>query len=359
MSNSYFFSAAFIEDVRSLDPLNCDKYCESLPHMNLHKDISGITSILRNITPCIDDVLQYSPAQCFAVLRDLGIFIGSLRRHGVQFSDVSDSLDAVLIALGKSTDMIPRDTILHYTLFNPRDERMRIYTPDVQEFHLQESVVMVCDNTNNCLELLEGLVNVSEINEIWVSSLAKIDDLIRIYEKSMLYVQENVSPKYFIDELRPYLDEVVIGGAEYLGPAAAQLPMWLFDVILWGGRSEGYLKFWKPLVPYSPKSWRDIYQKWINKPSIAEMLITRLSEGQVDTNVTDSAQHLVSILGSIFKFRSMHLGIAKKSYKSSDKYTIGSAGGSIDLLRDLIDITGDFKSKVYRNAQEIDQLVSG
>jgi Domain of unknown function (DUF1864) len=50
---------------------------------------------------------------------------------------------------------------------------------------------------------------------------------------SMNLVIKNVKPAFFARELRPYLEAVEVDGRPYLGPAAAQVPMWLVDELLW------------------------------------------------------------------------------------------------------------------------------
>jgi monodechloroaminopyrrolnitrin synthase len=51
--------------------------------------------------------------------------------------------------------------------------------------------------------------------------------------ESINQVVDKVSPKFFARVLRPYFEEIDVDGQTYLGPAAAQVPLWLIDEAVW------------------------------------------------------------------------------------------------------------------------------
>ena len=48
-----------------------------------------------------------------------------------------------------------------------------------------------------------------------------------------------VSPEFFARELRPYFEDVHVAGRLYMGPAAAHIPLFLVDVLLWASDRGG------------------------------------------------------------------------------------------------------------------------
>jgi hypothetical protein len=160
---------------------------------------------------------------------------------------------------------------------------------------------------------------------------------------SMQYLQRTVPPAFFANELRPYLDEITVAGTAYFGPAAAQLPLWLLDQALWGaqGEDDEYPQFWTALVPYTIPRWREFHARWSAISPISESVISALSGQHPPAAETETAaRELVSALRTIVTFRGRHLGIAQRAYdEQENKYTVGSGGGSIDLLRGILELT--------------------
>jgi hypothetical protein len=154
-------------------------------------------------------------------------------------------------------------------------------------------------------------------------------------------VIKNVKPAYFARELRPYLEAVNIGGGPYFGPAAAQVPMWLVDELLWASdrNDPGYQEFLLPLVPYALPRWRSLHEVVAGTPSAATRVISAMATDS-GSDVIRSAQALVRALRTVVTFRGRHLGIASQVYEVDiQDFAAGSAGGSVDLLRQILDLT--------------------
>ncbi len=105
------YEASFI---RGLGPLGADSVYPQVPEMNRTADTQALTAVLDQILPGPDQLAAMSFHECLAAMRDIGLFLGSLKRHGTQPIDAVSRLEPILLELGRRTDMIPRDTVHHY-----------------------------------------------------------------------------------------------------------------------------------------------------------------------------------------------------------------------------------------------------
>jgi hypothetical protein len=144
---------AVIEKVQALDPLSADHVCYALRAMNGQGDVGSLIGALRRLVPLSGAMSAYSTLDCLAAMRDLGMFLGSLKKLGVEPTEVVPEVVPVLQELGRRTDMVPRDTVHHYTTWNPRGDRLRMFTGDIQEVALQDSVRLVFCHLRDGLEL--------------------------------------------------------------------------------------------------------------------------------------------------------------------------------------------------------------
>lgn len=328
-----------VEIVRALDPLGADGACRRLPELNARADVPAMVATLRSLLP--NDVSGFTAHECLAVMRDLGIFLGSVKRHGVEPEPLVPEMTPVLLELGARTDLVPRDTILHYTTWNPVGERERRYTDDSQETYLQDSVRMVFDDIQTGLACGESLHDLEPRDLEFAATLDEFARRLGSMVDSMELVIKHVTPAYFARGLRPYLEAVDVAGRPYLGPAAAQVPMWLVDQVLWASdrNDPEYEDFLLPLVPYALPRWRKVYASIAGTPSVATRLVGALGAGDDDA-VIRGAQALVRALRTVVAFRGKHLGIASQVYEvDTQDFAAGSAGGSVDLLRQILDLT--------------------
>jgi hypothetical protein len=328
-----------IDTVRALDPLHADQACHRLPEMNAASDVPALVATLRSLVP--QSVAVYSPYECVAAMRDLGIFLGSIKRHGAEPEPLVPEVTPILLDLAARTDLVPRDTILHYTTWNPVGPRERRYTNDGQETYLQDSVRMVFADLQAALALGESVHGLEPREPAFATVLHEFAVRLRPMVDSMDLVIKNVKPAYFARELRPYLEAVNIGGGPYFGPAAAQVPMWLVDELLWASdrNDPGYQEFLLPLVPYALPRWRSLHEVVAGTPSAATRVISAMATDS-GSDVIRSAQALVRALRTVVTFRGRHLGIASQVYEVDiQDFAAGSAGGSVDLLRQILDLT--------------------
>ena len=337
-----------IDNVRTLDPLNADAACRLLPAMNEDAETAALTATLCVLIPGLDEVATYSTDECLAAMRDLGMFLGSLKRHGVEPVQAVPDTWPVLEELGRRTDMVPRDTVHHYTTWNPIGPRQRMYTGDPQEHHLQESVRMVFPDLRTGLDVCDQLSDTPPGDPRFAGLLDELDRRVASMVASIDLVVRNVSPVFFARVLRPYFEDVDVAGTALLGPAAAQVPLWLVDQVLWAAdRSEpDYDEFIRDSVTYSLPRWRDYHARWAGRASVVTRLLNAyggpelLSAGAESPHLRRSAEALTRVLRTIIVFRGRHLGIARQAYQADLRlYPVGSGGASVHLLRQIVDLT--------------------
>jgi monodechloroaminopyrrolnitrin synthase len=330
-----------IANVRGLDPLSADQACQHLRAMNRHADVPALVGALRVLIPGLDEVETYSVDECLAAVRDLGMFVGSIKRHGTEPAAAVPEVVPVLHELGQRTDMVPRDTVHHYTTWNPVGHRQRMYTGDPQETFLQESVRMVFPALRTSLDHCDELSDTPPDDERFAVLLDKITVRLGAMVESIDLVVRNVSPVFFARELRPYFEDITIGGRAYLGPAAAQVPLWLIDEVVWASdlATPDYQEFIADSVPYSLPRWRDYHPRWVHRPSAVSRLLAAFRVRETPT-LRSGAEALRRLLRTVVVFRGRHLGIARQAYQADLRlYPVGSGGGSVELLREIIDLT--------------------
>lgn len=336
-----------IEAARSLDPLHADALCHDVRELNRREDTRGLTEVLRRLTPGLAEASGYSLPEALAAMRDIGLLLGSLKRHGIEPVEAVPEVEPVLLTLGVRTDLVPRDTVHHYTTWNPPGARQRMYTGDEQEGHLQESVRMVFPRLRDSLELCDRLSVTDPADPLFAVLADELAEGLGAMVDCIDLVVGNVSPEFFARTLRPYFEEVTVDGAVLLGPAAAQAPLWLVDLAVWASDRSApeYAEFLADSIPYSLPRWRELYDQWLPQPSVVTRLVQaldRYQDGSAELPVAlrASAEALARALRVVVVFRGRHLGIARKAYQADLRlYPVGSGGASVDLLREILDLT--------------------
>ncbi|MCX5228770.1 monodechloroaminopyrrolnitrin synthase PrnB family protein [Streptomyces sp. NBC_00233] len=342
------------EDIRAADPLGADGLLAAVPAMNADADVAALTVALRALVPDIDRAAQWSVGHALAAMRDLGILLGSLKRHGVQpLAAVPEALP-VLELLGCRTDMVPRDTVHHYTTWNPTGPRRRSYTGHPTEARLQDAVRMVFPGLVAAVDDCGRVARLEPYDPGFATALDRVARHVRAMVDSIDLTVAQVSPEYFAVTLRPYFEEVEVDGRDYLGPAAAQVPLWLVDLTLWQcDRSDpAYEDFLAESVPYALPAWRAFHTRHQGGVSAVSKLSAAVSwEGadRLPPSLTASAEALGRVLRLLKTFRARHLGIARKAYSEETRlYEEGSGGAPVALLRSILDLTRENETMVRR-----------
>lgn len=341
LDEKFYFDVATI---RNLDPLQVDAELDKVRRMNRSGDVPSLVKLLQHVTKQIIGTDIETPEAALAAMRDVGIVLGSLKRHGVQPVAAVPEVERPLLYLGEVTRMIPRDTVHHYSSWNPTGARRRMYTGDEQEGWLQDAVVSVFPSLSASLDASETLSEMDPRDVRFGPTAGMLCSAVRVMVEAIELVTAKVSPIFFAQTLRPYFEEITIDGRSYLGPAAAQSPLWLVDLCVWASdrsRPE-YDKFLSESIQYSLPPWRDFYARHASKPSIVSRVTARLEtvEDQSREGVIHSATSLAELLKILRLFRARHIGMAHRAYSEEVRlYEHGSGGAPVALLRQILDLT--------------------
>jgi len=323
-----------------LDPLRADALLAELPLMNACADVPALTRALADLLPSNDFLAQLSVDECVAAMRDIGMFLGSLRRHDVEPVDVMDGLEPVLIELGRRTDMVPRDTVYHYIYWNPVGPRRRLYTGDVEESMLIDSPRItlgpLADAVALCHELSE--VDIEELPCL----LSALAIHVRSFGESMRMLKGRVTPEYFARHARPYYQAVRVGGKSYLGPGASHVPLFLVDIAVWAADHgvPDHTRFQRHALPYLVPEWRPLPDRWSARPSLVTRLAAALRESEPGSAAEKAAAACADVLRALVEFRGKHVVFARKAYDpGTGLYPRGSGGGTLDLLGTILNLT--------------------
>lgn len=331
--------------VLALDPLDFDRRLPGLWEMNAAADVNDLVVMLRSMVPERDALQAMTLQQCVAVMRDLGILLGSLKRHGVEPVEAVPEVEEPLLDLGSRAQMIPRDTVHHYIGWNPGDSRQRMYTGDRMERMLMSSVRVTLHRLGTAVEVCERLRFLDPHQVEFAVAVNELVALIRSLEDAIDIVTANVTPEFFARTMRPYFEEIRVGAVTYLGPAAAHVPLSLIDLGLWAADAgdQDYDEFWRESAQYGLPPWQPLYEDWARGPSLVTRVVSMLESvagGEVSTEMRASTESLCRALRALVVFRGKHLTVARAAYAEELRlYSLGSGGASIELLDQVTVLT--------------------
>lgn len=320
------------ERVRALDPLNLDRALSQLPDANRTQDTGSVRRWLVEATDRVSSDLDVEAAT--AALRDAGMLLGSLRRAGVDPLSVGERVEPLLVAWGQTTGMVPRDTVVHYGLWNPTGVRERRYIDrGAQEGALIDSVRLSARLLPLAGAALDLAWHHDLTTEAGLAGLRLVRDAVQEFADMFNHTRTAVSPEFFARDLRPFFDPVTVDGTLYSGPAAAFIPLYLVDELLWGGGAELSVMHHEALV-YARPLWRRAQARVAPHQPVApelEQRVTNQDRGADEAlRVTDQA------VRALLRFRGQHVTTARQAYAASH-YEHGSGGYSPDQLRTVTD----------------------
>lgn len=329
-----------------LDPLGADEIYRQMPAMNAVADVPALARSLRELVPTMALVTEYSLEEALGAMRDLGLFLGSLKRHGVQPVEAVPEVEAILIELGRRTDMIPRETVHHYTEWNPVDDRQRMYTGDPQERFLMDGARTALPHLGDAVELCKKLIELEPDDAEFGEVVTALTERISSFDEAISMVVSKVSPEFFARGMRPYYEEITVGGRTYLGPAAAHVPLFLVDIVVWASDHghEVYDEFIVDASQHTLPQWRSLVPGWRQRPSLVTKVAAAVRAAPVGASsaVRDATRALYGALRALMLFRGKHLSIARKAYQEEVRlYDLGSGGAPIELLRRILELTKD------------------
>ncbi|WP_437595938.1 monodechloroaminopyrrolnitrin synthase PrnB family protein [Sorangium sp. So ce590] len=337
--------------IAARNPLNATATVLRLRMLNQEKDVGGILHHLRDILPRREQVKAYDFADAAAAMRDIGFFLGSLKRHGHEPVEAMPGLEPLLLDLAQATGLPPRETLLHVTVWNPPGDHVeRTYTCSRDEVHLLESVRISMAALESAIHRTVVLSDVSVRSSAFAATCDDITDNLQKMVESIVYARRNISPSVFIHELRPFYDPIRVGGREYLGPGAVEMPLFLFDHILWGSRSEyqPYIDYKQTYLPYILPQLRDIYARFDGRAPLLDRVLEEASAAGAESDIVrNGLRSLDKIFDLLTRFRAPHLRMAEEAYRAGEEvHVVGSGGYAPTLLSELLTLTRDARSRL-------------
>ncbi len=334
-----------------LDPLEACALVRQLPALNRAANVEGLVQLLRDLCKKAGRLHWGSFEQAAAAMRDFGVCLGSLKRHGHEPLALVPQLEPVLRRLGKCTGLPPRDTLLHYTVWNPPGDRLRTYTGLPDEVQLIQSVRLAIPPLEWTLLRLAELHTVPLRAPDFVPLCTQVLSGLRQLVDSIVHAHRYVSPHIFASELRSYYDPILIGGKQYLGPGAVEMPLFVLDHLLWGSNSReaGYVAFKELYVPYILPELRTLYRRHAGQPSLVDRVLDEVHTlDEPDDTARAGVHTLRALLDMLIRFRAPHLKLAEKSYnaESGNPRQVGSGGFTLDMLAELLRLSREARARL-------------
>lgn len=334
--------------VAILDPLEADALMHDVPRMNEVADVRGLASLLETLCSRAE-VMQRSYDELAAIVRDVGMVAGSICRHGEQPGQLVPSLEALLIAASAMTEMPARDTLMHYTVWNPTGARQRTYTSNPEEPHLIESIRTSLPAIRDATRELFALRAI----DFGERRAARVGAIISRHLKSFLaglhHAIEFVKPETFITEFRPYFEPLLVNQTSLRGPGAVTMPLHLFDFLLWGSTEPDptYQAFTAAYVPYNLPELRQYYWQQRHCASLLDLL-----EADAGDDVPRAPKSFLRQVALWFRrirgFRSAHIQYAIAAYhgKAAHTFATGSGGHTAKELELVAELTAKHALRV-------------
>lgn len=346
--------------IRSLDPLAADSIMQKLPALNASADVAAMQTICYRLLPHPSRLEAFDYYEAAAAMRDLGVFIGSMKRHGHEPVDLIPELDYVLDVLGNKTGLPPRDTLLHYTSWNPDGLRRRTYTGTADEDHLIQSVKL---GMLPLVKAIYGLKAMLELKPDDATYALLGQQVVADFEgmiNGIIHARRNVSTDYFANELRLYFDAIKLHGTIYLGPGAVEMPMFVYDHLLWSSQVTDplYNEFKETYLPYILSYLRDTYKEQGRQPSLLDKLSDWAAEQEKQSAAGLEAFKILNKLCLQMKsFRMPHKKVAEEAYeKDKQQRAHGSGGYTTDILTTIIQhtqVSGQKLEEAYNRYQTL------
>jgi hypothetical protein len=277
-----------------------------------------------------------------AAMRDVGMVLGSIRRHGQQPCGVVPQIEPVLIAWGHTTQLVPRDTVVHYGAWNPTGDRERMYTGDPQESALIDSVRQAADLIPAMAVWVAAAHSRGWGTPESIAALEMAATHFDTYCANFEMVRANVTPEFFAQQLRPYFEPITVDGRTLNGPAAAFLPLYLVDELVWGESQGAHAEMIDDAVQYGPPLWAGLVAEMRRHTPMSAMLVADLERAGHPDALEREGQIASHIIHRLVEFRGRHAVLAERAYNAAiTDFQQGSGGYSPEVLRQITQATLD------------------
>ncbi|MHC0449371.1 MAG: monodechloroaminopyrrolnitrin synthase PrnB family protein [Candidatus Lariskella arthropodorum] len=281
--------------VSSLDPLYFDELVSLIHDSNAQKNSSELIRILKTLAEraAIRDFNYYEK---IAAIRDIGILLGSLIRLDIQPCDILPGLPDVLMKFAKDTDFPPRDTILHYTIFNPQNARIRSYTGLSDELLFIQNIRSGVFDVITAMHELVILYTISPLDEEFTlcaeNILAKLT--VSLY-KCLALAAQVASSEVAANKLMYFYQELTIDNQKYFWVNFIQACICIFDHILWSCSIAEELPIQEQKIDllYMFPELRQIYKRFIDMPDLITKF-SHLTKGKTHLEIVQKNHKLLT-----------------------------------------------------------------
>lgn len=337
--------------IASLDPLNINDLIKNLPEINRKRDVNSLISLLYSNIPFPDSLENFDFNEAIAVMRDIGFFIGSIKRHNIEPVEAIPELDYILDVLSVKTDLPPRDTLMHYTIWNPEGENSRCYTHYKDESNLISSIRNSYRPLVKAIYIILQLHNTALESEDFEYLCQQAANEFQKVIEAIVLAKKDVSAEVFAKELRFYFDPIFIHGKNLIGPGAVEMPMFVYDHLLWSSdiKEENYVKFKSTYLPFCEHEVREVFYNFLDKQSLLSKTCQALYSSN-DKKVLQSAKALFKLCRLQISFRMPHKKIAESAYRHQEEglKKQGSGGYTPEVLSDILDLNMKQLKKLHQ-----------
>lgn len=328
--------------IAELDPLVADEVMSCVPQWNADADIPQLQGALEAL--CRKASVDHrNHDEVLAIIRDIGILVGSIRRHGGDPALLVPSLGPLLTRAAMLTELVPRDTLMHYTIWNPEGPRLRTYTDHPQEPDLiasiRKSLPAIREATRHLFDIRDHALH----NRRVLRSTYLIGYNLKHFLLGLHYAMRRVEPDVFIQRFRPFFEPISINSLSHRGPGAVTMPLHVFDYLLWGSSEADphYQQFTADYIPYNTGEFRQYYCRARNTPSFVDRLEAALCRSKPSPGILALLRPAIVCIGRVRAFRRAHLKYAFKAYHGSTKHAFatGSGGHTTTDLERLSELT--------------------
>lgn len=347
------------DDIAIADPLNAHERIRNLPRLNQTQNISKIIHTLDDMIPDLDSISTWEYTTVAAAMRDIGIFLGSIRRHGVEPTEAIPRLTPLLLRLGQMSSLPPRDGVLHYIPWNCHGDHIRTYTHYPEERILIERTREAYHALDQAALDLQALFDVPLTDPNFGQICAAITASLGELGKSICSVYREVGAAFFVHEIRPYFEPIMVDGVEHRGPGAVELPLFIIDHLLWSSNStdQQYISFKETYLTTVLPSARDLYNKHKNRPSLLDRVLIELAEAEnclcIDSVqrceiANQNLEEIKRLFGQLISFRGPHLKLAQQAYELTPdaQFDHGSGGYTPEIVGHVLSLTRHARARL-------------
>ncbi|WP_186818200.1 monodechloroaminopyrrolnitrin synthase PrnB family protein [Nocardia ninae] len=328
------------------DPLSADALLARLPELNAAADVPQLVTSFRELLWRAREIELTDVADRLAAMRDVGMLLSSLQRHGVEPLEAAPEGTDALLAWGLSVDMVPRDTVLHYGVWNPRGKRQRMFLGDREENVIIDAVRVGTILIDEIAPTIAGLAEIHPRDAAFGEICHTTADQLETLPELMNDVYRNVDPvDFYAARLRPFMADVVIADRQYYGPAPVHVPLYLIDRLVWSAdHPDADLRYFQhDIVKYALPHWRRLFERTEGTPSLITRLIREFDRptGPPPTKLADAMDGAIRIMNALVTFRTLHNRMAGGAYTDATRHPTGMAGVSPGLLDHILTLTHD------------------